>query len=512
MSKYLVLVIYLIFISLGLPDSLLGSGWPVMQNHFKVDSSYAGYVSMTITGCTIVSALFNAYLISKLKEKWVVIISIGLTILGLFLFSIAKSYWNLFLFAIPYGLGAGSIDSSMNNFVAIHYSSRVMNFLHCFYGVGSMISPNLMALALKYKSWKEGYRWTAYIQILILIICFATLPLWNTNKEKKEEKNNENEKKDENEKKNGKEEENEQNNEQIKENLKKEIEESNKKIIKINIQNKAINELEELEDKDKYIGTKEKFESNDTTEENNKNKEEEKVEIMSILEVIKIKGVIFSCVAILTYCSGEGTFFLWTSSFFFGTKEGLSEEAIASLSTTVFGGLMFGRLISGLISEKLKDKKLIRIGLILEFIGIICIAIPIKTYILAIIGFCLASIGMGPIFPSIEHLVPIYFGKAASPSVTSLQMSSAYFGATFMPFIFGLIQSKTSMWAHPIYVGFFAILNCIFVEIEFYLCDRNKKEKLEMVENTEKEEDKKSTGNNENKENNKNIQNNSIKD
>ena len=163
MSKYLIIIIYLIFISLGLPDSLLGSGWPVMKKDFDVDSSYAGYVSMTISAMIIISSLFSAEITSRLKEKWVVIISIGFTVIGILLFSFSKNYWNLFLFAIPYGLGAGSIDASMNNFVAVHYSSRVMNFLHCFYGVGSMISPNIMALALKYKNWKEGYRWTSYI-------------------------------------------------------------------------------------------------------------------------------------------------------------------------------------------------------------------------------------------------------------------------------------------------------------------------------------------------------------
>ena len=191
MSKYLIIIIYLIFISLGLPDSLLGSGWPVMKKDFDVDSSYAGYVSMTISAMTIISSLFSAEITSRLKEKWVVIISIGLTVIGILLFSFSKKYWNLFLFAIPYGLGAGSIDASMNNFVAVHYSSRVMNFLHCFYGVGSMISPNIMALALKYKSWKEGYRWTSYIQMGILVICFLTLPLWKNEKENKDEDNKE---------------------------------------------------------------------------------------------------------------------------------------------------------------------------------------------------------------------------------------------------------------------------------------------------------------------------------
>ena len=166
MSKYLVLIIYLIFISLGLPDSLLGSGWPVMQKEFNVDSSYAGYISMTITGVTIISALFSSQLTNLLTEKWVMIISIALTVIGLILYSIAKKYWHFFPYAIPYGLGVGSIDASLGNFVAIHYSSRVLNFLHYFYGVGSMISHNVMALALKFKSWREGYRWTGLFKLV----------------------------------------------------------------------------------------------------------------------------------------------------------------------------------------------------------------------------------------------------------------------------------------------------------------------------------------------------------
>ena len=489
MSKFLVLIIYLIFISLGLPDSLLGSGWPVMQKEFDVDSSYAGYVSMTISAMTIISALFSAQITSRLKEKWVVIISIGLTCIGLILFSISKNYWNLFIFAVPYGLGAGSIDASMNNFVAIHYSSRVMNFLHCFYGVGSMISPNIMALALRYKTWKEGYRWTAYIQIGILVICFATLPLWKMEKEEKTEEKKEN-KKEEEENKKEEEENKKEEEENKKEDEKKEIEESNNRIVKIKVSKIGDNmkvkgtELETKEQFEKKIDRDINKEKNEKKEEK---KEEENIKVVSILEAIKIKGVIFSCIAFFAYCSGEGTCFLWTSSFFDGTKEGLSDEAIASLSTTIFGGLMLGRVLSGLVSEKLGDKKLIRIGLIVEFIGIICVGIPIKTYVLAIIGYCLTSIGMGPIYPSIQHLVPLYFGKEASPTIIGLQMASAYLGTTLMPFVFGLIQSKTSMWAHPIYVGIFAILNCIFIEIEFKLCDKNKNENGNTEINTNNE-------------------------
>lgn len=149
MYSLLLAVIYLIFISLGLPDSLLGSGWSTMQVAFGVPSSYAGYVSMSISFMTIISALLSPRMIRQFHTKWIVIVSILLTVMGLIGFSVSTSYWMLFLFVIPYGLGAGAIDASVNHYVAKNYSGSVMNFLHCFYGVGAVISPNIMALAFR---------------------------------------------------------------------------------------------------------------------------------------------------------------------------------------------------------------------------------------------------------------------------------------------------------------------------------------------------------------------------
>ena len=189
MGSLLLAVIYLIFISLGLPDSLLGSGWPKMQVVFSVPSSYAGYVSMTISFMTIISALLSPRMIRRFHTKWIVIVSIGLTVLGLLGFSICGQYWMLFLFAVPYGLGAGSIDAAVNHYVANHYQSSVMNFLHCFYGVGAVISPWIMSLALKLAHWNEGYRWTSYIQLGILLVCILSLPLWKQNESQVEEEN-----------------------------------------------------------------------------------------------------------------------------------------------------------------------------------------------------------------------------------------------------------------------------------------------------------------------------------
>ena len=189
MGSLLLAVIYLIFISLGLPDSLLGSGWPTMHMDFGVPSSYAGFVSMTISCMTVISALLSPRMIRRFHTKWIVIVSIGLTVLGLLGFSVCGQYWMLFLFAVPYGLGAGSIDAAVNHYVANHYPSSVMNFLHCFYGVGAVISPWIMSLALKFAKWNQGYQWTSCIQMGILLICILSLPLWKKNENRAEEEN-----------------------------------------------------------------------------------------------------------------------------------------------------------------------------------------------------------------------------------------------------------------------------------------------------------------------------------
>lgn len=380
MASLLIAVIYLAFISLGLPDSLLGSAWPTMQAAFHVPSSYAGYVSMMISFMTIISALAGPRLIKKLSTKWIVIASIFLTIVGLIGFSFTSQYWMLFLFAVPYGLGAGSIDASLNHYVANHYSSSVMNFLHCFYGLGAIISPNLMALALKYARWNEGYRWTAYIQIGILFICILSLPLWKGGSEQDKQ----------------------------------------------------------------------------TAEES-----------AGITETLKRPGVILTMIAFFSYCAGEATCFLWTSSYFAGTKQGMSEELIAAFGSLIFGGLMLGRLISGFISNRLGDRLLIRIGIVIEAAGILLIALPFRGYTVAAVGFLIVGTGMGPIYPAIQHMAPANFGKKYGAAVIGLQMASAYLGSTFMPMAFGKLQQAIGIWIMPLYLTLFAVLNIAFLELAY---------------------------------------------
>ncbi len=387
MASLLIAVIYLAFVSLGLPDSLLGSAWPTMQEAFGVPSSYAGYVSMAISAMTILSALVSPRLIRRFPTGWIVIGSISLTVAGLLGFSFCTEYWMLFLFTVPYGLGAGCVDASLNHYVAEHYSSSVMNFLHCFYGLGAVISPNLMALALRYARWNEGYRWTAYLQTAILFVCILSLPLWKKNA---------------------------------------------------------------------------------------KASDGEKEESAGILETLKVPGVIPTLIAFFSYCSGEATCFLWTSSYFAGTKEGISPELVASFGSLIFFGLMLGRLISGFISNRLGDRLLIRFGLAIEFMGIALIALPLKGYVVTAIGFLIAGTGMGPVYPAIQHMAPANFGRKYSAGAIGLQMASAYVGSTFLPLLFGKLQQTLGIWILPAYLFLFAACNFLLLEAAYKKIDRRK--------------------------------------
>ena len=182
MIQILLAVIYLAFISLGLPDSLLGSAWPSMYPDFGVPVSWAGVVSMIIAAGTIVSSLQSDRLTRRLGAGKVTAFSVAVTAVALFGFSFSKSFWMLCLWAVPYGLGAGSVDAALNNYVALHYKSRHMSWLHCMWGVGATLGPYIMGYALSGgQGWDAGYRYVGIIQITLTAILFFSLPLWKKN-------------------------------------------------------------------------------------------------------------------------------------------------------------------------------------------------------------------------------------------------------------------------------------------------------------------------------------------
>lgn len=370
-SMYLLLlaIIYLAFISLGLPDSTLGAAWPTIYEEFNIPISYMGIVSVTISVGTIISSLFTDRAVAKLGTRGVTAASIFLTALSLFGFSISTEFYQICLWAIPYGFGAGAIDASLNNYIALHYNSRHMNWLHCFWGVGTVISPYVMSFALSNSGWQMGYRLLSVIQIAIAVIVLLSFPLWKVNK--------------------------------------------------------------------KGGGS------------------ETEVKPVGIVGALKIPGAAAVFTGFFAYCASESTAMLWTSSYFEEVFK-VSKTEAATLGSIFFIGMTVGRFISGLISEKIGDGKMIRYGALVSMVGILVICIPVKE--VAIIGFIIFGLGCAPVYPSIVHSTPERFGSERSQSIIGIQMAAAYLGSIVMPSIFGIIANFVTISLMPLYLGIFVVI------------------------------------------------------
>ncbi|MBE6813487.1 MAG: MFS transporter [Ruminococcaceae bacterium] len=175
---FLLIVIYVAFIGLGVPDSLLGSAWPAVHTQMNIPVEAVSMLTFIISGCTVLSSMFSAGILNKFGTAKVTAFSTAMTALSLLGFSFAPSFWTMIPLAVLLGLGAGAIDAGLNNYVALHFKASHMNFLHCFYGVGVSLSPYLMSQALSDAGWRSGYRYAFFVQAAITLLLLISLPLW----------------------------------------------------------------------------------------------------------------------------------------------------------------------------------------------------------------------------------------------------------------------------------------------------------------------------------------------
>ena len=175
---FLLVIIYLAFIGLGVPDSLIGSAWPAIYRDWSMPEYAVSLITFTISGCTVLSSIFSTGIINRFGTHKVSTISTAMTALALLGFSFAPNFWIMWLCAIPLGLGAGAIDAGLNNYIALHYGANHMNYLHCFYGIGVSCSPYLMSLALSGTEWRNGYLYAFILQGVIAAILLFSFPLW----------------------------------------------------------------------------------------------------------------------------------------------------------------------------------------------------------------------------------------------------------------------------------------------------------------------------------------------
>lgn len=362
MATLLLIVIFIDFIGLGIPDSLFGAAWPAINSDFGLPISAANAVTVTMTVCSIISSLMSTKLTEKFSTSKIAAVSTALTAVGLFGFSISKNIYMMFFFTLFLGFGAGAIDAVLNNYVAVHYRASHMNFLHCFYGIGVTLSPYLMSLALKNRSWQSGYHLAFIIQLVISIIAFASLPLWQ---------------------KNGR--------------------------------------LSESSDK--------------------------KSEKSSFAELIKLPGIKSTWLVFFGSCALEYVGGTWSSSFLVNSR-GITVDRAALFVTVYYGGIAFGRFLSGIFSSKLKPQQIILIGTILIIPAIVLVSQPFIPNLIAV-GMFLIGLGNGPLYPNMVHLTPIRFGAQRSQAVMGSQMAAAYIGILSMPTLTGFLAQKFSTDIFP---------------------------------------------------------------
>ena len=356
MATGFLVVIYLAFISLGLPDPMLGAAWPLMQVDFGAPLEAAGAVSMVISGGTILSSLLSGRLIARFGNGRLTLFSVMPTAAALVGFALAPSFGWLVVLAVPYGLGGGAVDAALNNYVAAHYESRHMSWLHAFWGVGTMIGPMaLSALIAGGLSWRSRYWAVAGFQTMLVLILIFTLPLWG-------------------------------------------------KVAKLN--------------PNKFTGEA----------------GEEPGGRVTIPQAIKIPGVKLAMLAFLFYCGVE--------------MRGIDAATAAQGSAAFFSGITAGRILSGFLTMKLSNKRLIWLGVAGIIAGVALLLIPGGAG-LAMAGFFMLGLGCAPIFPCMLHETPVRFGIAASQTVMGMQTATAYTGSTLLPPLLGVIASCVSLQIFP---------------------------------------------------------------
>lgn len=377
MFNLLLAIIYLAFISLGLPDALLGSAWPTMYRAFDVSISSAGLVSMIIAFGTIVSSLQSDRLTKKLGTGKVTAFSVLLTAVALFGFSISGSFISLCLWAIPYGLGAGSVDASINNYVAVNYASRHMSWLHCFWGVGAAIGPYIMGRVLSGGGvWNDGYRLVGIFQVGLTLVLLLSLSLW----------------------------------------------------------------------KKTPVAAEDPAASRP----------------LSMKEILAVPGTKESMITFFCYCALEATAGLWASSYLVLAK-GVQEQTAATFASLFYIGIAVGRGFSGFLTLRFNDRQMIKIGFATILLGIVALLIPAAT-VFALAGLILIGIGCAPVYPSIIHATPEYFGADKSQAIIGVQMAAAYTGTCLMPPLFGLLADKLHVALLPFFLVILLLLMYVMHE------------------------------------------------
>jgi fucose permease len=400
----LLAVIYIAFVSLGLPDALVGAGWPAIHRDLDVPIAFAGILTMIIAAGTILSSLASERITRRFGAGLVTTVSVGMTAAALVGFSFADSFWMLCLWAIPYGLGAGAVDAALNNYVALHYAARHMNWLHSFWGVGASISPFIMSYVLNSGlEWSSAYLVVGVIQVALTFVLLMSLPLWG----------------------------------------------------KVNpVVPGAHGGSGDGTDADAAAAGSAK----DGTH-------------VPLAQAVRIPGVVLILTAFFAYCALESTTILWVSTYLVADR-GVAPATAAAFASLYLLGITAGRFLAGFFADRVGDRQLIRTGFLAVGLGVVMMALPVPTDVVALVGLVIAGLGSAPIYPAIIHSTPASFGRRNSQAIVGIQMAAAYTGSTVAPPIYGALSTWTGMWILPLFLAVLVTLGLIMSERLNRLADR----------------------------------------
>lgn len=401
MYSLLLAVIYLAFVSLGLPDSLVGAGWPVMQQDLGVPIAFAGIITMIIAGGTILSSLASERVTRRFGAGTVTAVSVGMTAAALVGFSVSDSFWMLCLWAIPYGLGAGAVDAALNNYVAVHYAARHMNWLHACWGLGASISPFIMSFALASGAgWPSAYLSVGLIQVGLTLVLLLSLPLWG----------------------------------------------------RVDRLRPAGHDADGGGDDDGDGMPRVEAEAPRGAGTH-----------VPLARAIRIPGVMLILTAFAAYCALEGTAILWASTYLVADR-GVAPATAAAFASLFLLGITAGRFLAGFVADRVGDRGMIRGGFATVGVGVVMLMLPLETNLVALTGLVILGLGCAPIYPAIIHSTPVNFGRRNSQAIVGIQMAAAYTGSTFAPPLFGAISAWTGMWVFPVFLGVLVVLGVIMSE------------------------------------------------
>ena len=410
-------IIYLAFISLGLPDSAIGSAWPTMAPSLGAGISWVGVVTMIISAGTIASSLMSVRVVERFGTGRVTVASVALTAAALVGFSQSQAFWQLCLWAVPYGLGAGAVDAALNAYVAVHYESQHMSWLHCMWGVGASGGPMVMAQCLERSTWSLGFLVLGGIQVGIALVLTLSLPLWRDRKLPRVSGRR-----------------------------------AGQEAASGAAPKAALprGEAEHGAGARALSGATAASGAGGTAD----GAGEKLPARRTRAQLLRIPGVKAVLVSFFCYSAFEATCGNWAATFC-TLARGIDAQTAASWAALFYMGITAGRAVSGFISLKVNDRNMIRLGQALIAVALVCVLMPGDSALFA--GLVLLGCGCAPIYPSTIHATPARFGEELALELTGMQMAFAYIGSLAMSPLFGVFAQFFGTWLYPWYLEVFLV-------------------------------------------------------